>query len=327
MRKNYLFLLLFILATISVPTFANQLQDGSKIKVAYITDTRAEKIIADEKILEKLNSVSDFELTIKDASEYYEGFDEYDLVILSPVPGAGSDGVISVLDKDIPVLLLKPFALKTGGWGWGTANNTSDAGMNILIPEHPVFEGLTLIDDQLTIYSEVSTNGIACVTAWTSILGDDGEIISPPVKHIASPISREDGFSIAEFEVGLEISGYTVKAPILMIGLSEFSTANITDEALQLLENSCNYLTDKSQSGISSIADDRQIEIIQTSEQISVNIADGTIAQLNIIGIDGKRISSVPSPNINIANLSAGVYLLQITTENSQMFVKKFIKK
>lgn len=329
MKKNYLLLLFVFLTTTPIFSLASQLQDDLVVKIAYISVPDSE---ADTKILEKLNGVSDFDVTIKDADYSYEDFDDFDLVIISPVASSGANGVISALDKDTPVLLLKPFALKTGGWGWGTANNTSEANMNILMSEHPIFTGLTFTDNLFTIYNEVNNNGVSAISAWTSILGEGGEIIAPPVIQIATPVStneydRSKWFSIAEFEIGLEISGYTIKAPILMIGLSEFSTAYLTDEATQLISNSCYYLTGQEialPNSISSVTAN-QFKIIQSDDQLKIDTAE-TIMKLEIIGLGGKLVSSTNTSSIYTANLSNGVYLLRVTTGNNKVFVQKFVK-
>ena len=115
------------------------------------------------------------------------------------------------------MVLLKPWLLKQGAWGWGTAINTADAAVTVINSNHPLFEGLTITDGQLTLFNQVSTNGVTAISEW---------FMDETVETLASPVSQTETSSIAILSNG-----------IIMIGVSEYSMANISEDGKKLIEN------------------------------------------------------------------------------------------
>ena len=115
-------------------------------------------------------------------------------------------------------VLLKPFLLKAGVWGWGTALNTQDLSVSVTAPEHPLFEGLTVTDGEIQLFSQCNTNAVTAISAWTLPEGE------PQV--LASPVSNSEAASIAILPQGM-----------IMIGVSEYSTAHLTTDGMRLIEN------------------------------------------------------------------------------------------
>jgi hypothetical protein len=131
------------------------------------------------------------------------------------------------------MVLLKPFLLKSGVWGWGTATNTQDLAISVTQPEHPLFRGLTVTDGQLTLFSALNTNAVTAISAWTNTEG---------VLSLASPISQLTYTTVAELPAGTNCNGTILPQRMIMIGVSEYSTANLTQDGKQLIENAILYL-------------------------------------------------------------------------------------
>ena len=132
------------------------------------------------------------------------------------------------------MLVLKPWLFKSGVWNWGTAVNTEDLSVSISQPTHPIFDSLTLdANNRLQLFQSCNTNAVTAISSWQNI---SGQI------EIASPVSQPSYSTITEFPVGSSVGGTTFTAPLLMLGISEYSTANLTDVGVRLVENAIYYL-------------------------------------------------------------------------------------
>ena len=121
------------------------------------------------------------------------------------------------------MVLLKPFLLKQGAWGWGTAVNTQDLSVAVTQAEHPLFRGLTLTDGELQLFSQCNTNAVTAISAWSQ----PSAITSQP---LATPVSQSDADAIA-----------ILSPKLIMIGVSEYSTAYLTQDGKKLIENAILY--------------------------------------------------------------------------------------
>ena len=142
----------------------------------------------------------------------------YEVIVLGSKPNSGAAGFTPLKNYDKPMVLLKPFLLKAGVWGWGTALNTQDLSVSVTAPEHPLFEGLTVTDGEIQLFSQCNTNAVTAISAWTLPEGE------PQV--LASPVSNSEAASIAILPQGM-----------IMIGVSEYSTAHLTTDGMRLIEN------------------------------------------------------------------------------------------
>ena len=61
------------------------------------------------------------------------------------------------------------------------------------------------------------------------------------VSEIATPETAA-GQSIVEAKAGTNMNGTTLQADFMMIGVSEYSTAYLTESATRLIDNACRYL-------------------------------------------------------------------------------------
>ena len=204
--------------------------------IAYVTIPNS---AADTPVLEALNGV--FNVEISDANDGNANYSSYDMIVISSVPGSNLAAMSKLKGVAKPVLLLKPWVMKNGVWNWGTAQNTSDAAMRIVMPTHPIFNNVTITDGQVTFFDAVSTNAVTYISQWTN---------ASTYTEIATPVSA-NGQSIFELPAGGSYNGTTLTEPLLCIGLSEYSMANITAPAKKMLVNACKYLLGQMTTGIS----------------------------------------------------------------------------
>ncbi len=201
---------------------------GSGYNVAYITIPDDDR---DRLILNRLNNDPWFDITIVDANKDINT-GNYDLLVISPVPGSTASGLAALKTIDRPTLLLKPFMLKQTVWNWGNSVNTTDKAIQVSNTDHLIFKGITLeADNTLTMFSRVETNGVTAINGW----------YSSTVAEIAAP-QTATGQTIVEASAGTNMNGTSIKSDFMMIGVSEYSTAYLTDAATQLIDNACRYL-------------------------------------------------------------------------------------
>lgn len=260
-------------------------KSASSKKVAYCTTNGSDA--ADAKILETLYGRDDLLVTIVDvtssesSSANYSG---YDLIVISPVPGSTAAGMAN-LEKYAgtkPMLLLKPFSLKTGIWEWGTAVNTTDKEMEITAEgqNHEIFKGLAT---PLSIFSAIGKNAVTGIThsTWDATAVSEFTVL-------ATPASNSTTDAIVEVPVGKTINGVTTTEKFMMIGISEASTANLTSDAQQLISNACDYLL----GGKTTNTDEA---VMDTTDEV---------AETYYVTVDGRRhnveIRNVPMVKVTV---------------------------
>lgn len=266
-------------------------------------------------MLNKLQSNTDFSVTIEDAATIND-YSGYDLLVLSPTPNSGSAGLPSIEGLDKPMLIMKPFQLKDTRWNWGAAANTAEASITVTNPSHEIFNGITLgTSNELTLFSSVSTNGVTVISSWYTATG---------ITEIATPVNAA-GQCIVEIPVGTDMDGVTTTTQKTMImGISEYSTANLTDNATQLIENSCYYLLGIDiPTSVTETSSASDFKVNQYGNEISVD-SDATIESLSLYTVSGSEVSKTKSSSIPTVGLENGVYILLIKG-SKQVFAKKII--
>ena len=153
-----------------------------------------------------------------DATDPSVDYSEYEVIVLGPKPASSAAGFTPIKNLNQPIVLLKPWLLKQGVWSWGTAINTADLAIAVSEPNHPLFHGLTLTDGQLPLFTHCNTNAVTAISDWSL---PDGQALT-----LAAPLSQPTASSVAILPQGQ-----------IMIGISEYSTAYLTQEAKQLIEN------------------------------------------------------------------------------------------
>lgn len=198
--------------------------------VAFITLIGATE---DKALLKHLRANDSLWIVETDATDNEIDYSSYEVLVLGPKPNSGAVGFAALKGYNKPMVLLKPFLLKDGAWGWGTAVNTQDLSVSVSHPEHPLFRGLTISDGHLPLFSQCNTNAVTAISTWTNTTG-----FTP----LASPASQTEYTTVADFPAGSNCNGIVLPQPIVMIGVSEYSTSALTYEGKQLIENAILYL-------------------------------------------------------------------------------------
>ena len=196
--------------------------------VAFVTIPGAAE---DKALLSYLRANDSLWVVETDAMDNEIDYSSYEAVVLGSKPSSSALGFTPLKGYDKPMVLLKPWLLKAGVWGWGTAVNTSDLSVTVTQPTHPLFKGLTITDGQLPLFSQCNTNAVTGISTWTNtsgfnVLGNTGK----------------DTTVIAEFPAGTNCNGTVLPQKLIMIGVSEYSTAHLTNEGKRLIENAICYL-------------------------------------------------------------------------------------
>ena len=182
---------------------------------------------------EMLSALEDkFMVEVFDATSPSNDYSECDALVISSVPGSNAAAMMGLKNYPLPTLLLKPWVMKNGVWNWGTAANTADTGVEVKEMSHEIFKGLTLSDGKLTLFSSVNINGVTAISQPANWSG---------YTTLATPTSQTGYISIADL-TGATISGTKINNRYIMLGLSEYSTANLTEDAQKLIQNSVYYI-------------------------------------------------------------------------------------
>ena len=170
------------------------------------------------------------EINAMDASVDYT---PYEIIVLGCKPKSSAAGYTPLKGYNKPMLLLKPFLLKSGVWSWGTAVNTSDLSVSITDSTHPIFQNLPITDGELQLFEQCNTNAVTAISTWTNTTG---------YTLLATPTSNNAYTTIAELPAGTDCNGTILPQKMLMIGVSEYSTAHLTHAGKRLIENAICYL-------------------------------------------------------------------------------------
>ena len=183
---------------------------------------------ADKPLLKYLRANDSLWIPETDATDTEVDYTNYEVIVLGSVPKSNAVGFAPLKGYDKPMVLLKPFLLKTGVWDWGTAVNTADLSIAVTDASHPLFEGVTITDGKAQLFAQCATNAVTAISTWTNTEG---------FTMLASPESQADYTSVAYFPAGTNCNGTTLLQPMYMIGVSEYSTVYLTQDSKRLIEN------------------------------------------------------------------------------------------
>jgi len=141
----------------------------------------------------------------------------YEVIVLGSKPASSAAGFVPLKGYNKPMVLLKPWLLKQGVWSWGTAINTADLSVTVNDASHPLFQGVTVSNGEIELFEQCNTNAVTAISNWTF----DGT-----VETLGTPVSVPTASSIA-----------ILSNDIIMIGVSEYSTAYLTSDGKKLIEN------------------------------------------------------------------------------------------
>ena len=255
-------------------TGLDTIPDGFR-KVAFITIPGSQEDVA---LLHYLLRADSIGIQVRDARDAQVDYSSYDLLVIGPAPKSDAAGFSPLKGYNKPMLVLKPWLFKPSVWNWGTAINTTDLSISVADATHPIFSGLTLSNNQLQLFSSCSSYAVTAMDPWSNCTG---------ITTLASPVSKISASTVAEMPIGANMNGLTLTEPMLMIGVSEYSTANLTDDGKQLILNGIYYMLNMQP---------RQPE----EEEPSTNVTNNSIqratkifhnGRLIIIGADGRKYS------------------------------------
>ncbi len=198
--------------------------------IAFVTLVGAAE---DKALLKHLRTNDSLWIVETDATDPSVDYSEYEVIVLGSKPSSSAAGFTPLKGYDKPMVLLKPWLLKQGVWSWGTAINTQDLSVSVTDATHPLFEGLTLTDGELQLFSQCNTNAVTAISEWSNV--------QPAVTAFASPVSQAGATAIAELPAGTDCNGTVLPQRMVMIGVSEYSTAALTQDGMQLIENAILY--------------------------------------------------------------------------------------
>ena len=187
--------------------------------IAYVTIPDCPE---DKPLLRYLRRNDSLWITETNASDASVDYSAYELIVLGPKPNSSATGYSAIKDLPQPKVLLKPFLLKPTVWNWGSAVNTQDLSVSVSDTAHLLFSGIPVSEGQIQLFSQCNTNAVTAISEWTET----------GLTTLASPVSQPTYSTVA------------IKEGFIMIGVSEYSTLYLTDDAKQLIENAILYLLD-----------------------------------------------------------------------------------
>lgn len=190
------------------------------------------KAPADTAILNYLRKNDVLWVKVTDATDAKEDYSPFELIVLGSTPNSSAAGFTALKGYNKPMLMLKPFLLKNTVWNWGTPVNSKNLSITVTAPEHPLFQGLTLTEgNQLQVFSQCSTNAVTGMSTWTNTTGFN-----------VLATTSSDTTVVADFPAGTNCNGTILPQRLVMIGVSEYSTAYLTEQGKRLIENAILYL-------------------------------------------------------------------------------------
>lgn len=198
--------------------------------VAFVT---VPKCAEDKPLLSYLRQNDSLFIVETDASDNSVDYSDYEMIVLGCKPSSSAPGFVPLKGYDKPMLLLKPWLLKSSVWNWGTAVNTQDLSVSVTQSAHPLFEGIEITDNTLQLFSSCNSNAVTAISEWIETTGFD---------VLASPVSQPSYSTIADMPAGTNCNGTVLPQRMVMIGVSEYSTAYLTDAGKRLIENAICYL-------------------------------------------------------------------------------------
>ena len=175
----------------------------------------------DKPLLKHLRANDSLWIVETEAADPNVDYSEYELIVLGSKPSSAAAGFEQLKTLNKPKVLLKPWLLKPGVWSWGTAINTADLSVAINDASHLLFRDLNVTDGQITLFEQCNTNAVTAISEWTF----DGD-----VQTLGTPVSTPAASSIA-----------ILSNDIILIGVSEYSTAYLTLDGKKLIENAILY--------------------------------------------------------------------------------------
>lgn len=258
-------------------SFVIRVKPANLKKVAFVTTPGATE---DQAMLRWLAMSDSIVVVETDAADNTIDYSSYAAIVIGPKPSSASAGFAALKGYAKPMLVLKPWVFKQGVWSWGTAVNTTDLNLTVQATDHIIFSHLTMENgNELPIFKKNSKYTITGVSDWTS------------TPALAYPAGNNGIASVMDVPAGTTFDNITLTDRMVVIGVSEYSTADLTDTGLHLIENAIYYLLgmpmqEHQSSGIEKIVATPKAEKIMLNGQLII-IKDGV--RYNALG---QRVES-----------------------------------
>ena len=184
----------------------------------------------DKALLKHLRANDSLWIVETEAADAMVDYSGYEVIVLGSKPNSGAAGFAGLKGYDKPMVLLKPFLLKSNVWNWGNPVNTQDLSVSVSDASHPLFQGLNLTNGSVTLFNRCETNAVTAISEWYNTTGFS----------VLGQTSTQ-ACAVAEFPAGTNCNGTTLSQRLILIGVSEYSTAYLTTDGKQLIENAILY--------------------------------------------------------------------------------------
>ena len=198
--------------------------------IAFVTVPKSSE---DEALLKYLRSNDSLWIVETDAMDNSVDYSSYELIVLGSKPSSSAAGFVPLKGYPKPMVLLKPWLLKSGVWSWGTAVNTQELSIQVKDESHPLFEGLGISNGVIQLFDQCNTNAVTGISEWNNTAG---------IETLATPVENSGYCTVAEFPAGTNCNGTELREKMVMIGVSEYSTAYLSADGKKLIENAILYL-------------------------------------------------------------------------------------
>ena len=184
----------------------------------------------DKALLKYLRANDSLWIVETEAADPAVDYSKYEMIVIGSKPNSGAAGFAELKGYDKPMVLLKPFLLKNSVWNWGNPVNTAELSVSVSDATHPLFRNLSLTDGAVQVFSRCETNAVTAVSEWYNTTG-----------FTVLGQTADEATSIAEFPAGTNCNGTILPQGLIMIGVSEYSTAYLTTDGKKLIENAILY--------------------------------------------------------------------------------------
>jgi hypothetical protein len=266
----------------------------------------------DTKLYPLLNNNPNYVVTIKQAASTAPLATEYatfDLIVLNEIVSGGNVEANALIAINKPILNLKSFQYNTGRWGWGTADNgaANNGIVTVVQPTHPIFSGITLSGETLSLLTAPATKGIQPVDV--TLVGGIA---------VASAAKSTTGTGVAIHDIPASVRS-VADAKYLMVAIANDSYDKMNADALLLLDNAVSYLI----SGAQFVP---ATTLIKTNNETSLSFDGKTLRNPNrelvrIYDATGRFIVT-SSTDIEMTQFTKGIYVVKSTNGILKVAVK-----
>lgn len=306
----------------------------SNKNIAYVTDPAAATYVNDTKILTALKTDPNFVVTEINATSTGTNYAAYDLILISEVPASAAAGLPALEGINKPVINMKVHAYKSTAWNWANADtdfNQNATETNIVVSNttHPIFHNVNFVNtNEVNLLSSVaSSKGLTYMTAsaFKSIIGTASSLAT--IKNNATQSS------IIQIPAGTIINGSSVPQNFVQIGINSASYANVTDDAIRIVQNACYYLLGENfdtNTGIYKTSLNFKCYPTLVENTLNIDLVETSETTLIITNLYGKTLIKKTLNNstnsIDMHNVMSGIYFCTLIS-NGKIGTVKLIKQ